>query len=94
LLDAVVNLVRREYEAQGQAALFEQLKFCLTGERSALPYAELASRLAMPEATVKTKVHRLRQRYRALLRAEVANTVATPGEIEEELRHLLRVLAS
>lgn len=94
LLDTVYHQLRAEYEVAGKKALFAELKFCLTGERSRVPYATLAARMGMPENTVKTLVHRLRARYRELLRAEVANTVATPGEIDEELRCLFRALAS
>jgi len=93
LLGTVYRQLQRDYELSGKGPLFEQLKSCLTGERSAAPYAVLAVRLNMPENTVKTHVHRLRQRYRELLRAEVAQTVATPAEVEEELRCLLRALA-
>jgi RNA polymerase sigma-70 factor (ECF subfamily) len=73
--------------------LFEALKPCLLGERTAQPYATLASKLAMTEGSVKVAVHRLRQRYRQLLRDEIANTVAQPEEVEEELRYLFAVLA-
>ena len=93
LLDSVYQRLQREYEANDKGALFDELKFCLTGARSSVPYAGLAARLNMPENTVKTAVHRLRQRYRELLRAEVAHTLATPGEVEEELRALFRALA-
>ncbi|MBI5386855.1 MAG: RNA polymerase sigma factor [Verrucomicrobia bacterium] len=94
LLDTVFDALRREHEAAGKAGLFAELKFCLTGRRSAVPYTELAARLKMPENTVKTLVHRLRQRYRELLRQEVANTVAHPNEVEEEMRALFRALAA
>ena len=94
LLDTVFHRLHAEYEAAGKGPLFTELKFCLTGERSTVPYATLAARMGMPENTVKTLVHRLRARYRELLRVEVANTVATPQEIEEELRCLFRALAS
>ena len=93
LLDSVYRRLQHEYEAEGRAALFDALKFSLTGERSSVPYAALAARLGMPENTVKVSVHRLRRRYRELLREEVANTVTTPEEIEEELRCLFRALA-
>ena len=63
------------------------------GERSAAPYAELARRLNMNEGAVKVAVHRLRQNYRQRLREQIAQTVATPAEVEEELRCLLRALA-
>jgi len=93
LLDSVYQRLQREYETDDKGALFDELKFCLTGTRSSVPYAGLAARLNMPENTVKTSVHRLRQRYRELLRAEVAHTVASPSEVEEELRTLFRALA-
>ena len=93
LLDAVFLRLQREYEAAGKGALFGEIKFCLTGERSAVPYVELAERLKMPENTVKTAVHRLRQRYRELLRAEVADTVSSADEVEAELRELFRTVA-
>jgi RNA polymerase sigma-70 factor (ECF subfamily) len=63
------------------------------GDRSSQPYAELAVKLGISEGTVKSAVHRLRQRYRQLLRDEIAQTVAAPGEVDEELRHLFAVLA-
>lgn len=93
LLDVVLNRLRDEYTAGGKRALFDQLKVTLTGERSAIPYAELAPPLGMSEGAVKVAVHRLRKQYRDQLRAEIANTVANPGEVDEELRHLITVLS-
>jgi len=93
LLDTVYAQLQQEYEAGGKGALFNELKSCLTGERNSMPYAELAERLNMAENTVKTNVHRMRQRYRQLLRAEVAHTVASEAEVEEELRCLFQALA-
>jgi RNA polymerase sigma-70 factor (ECF subfamily) len=92
LLDTVYRQLQREYEADGRGALFAELKSCLTGTRSSAPYAELAARLNIAENTVKTSVHRLRQRYRQLLRAEVGHTVADPAEVDAELRSLFRAL--
>ncbi len=92
LLDQVMDRLRAEYTRQGKAELFGQLKPCLLGERAAQPYASLASQLGMTEGSVKVAVHRLRQRYRQLLREEIAHTVASPEEIEEEMRHLFAVL--
>ena len=57
-------------------------------------YAELAARLNMTEGTVKVAVHRLRQRYRELLRDEIAHTVSSPAEVDDEIRHLFAVLGS
>jgi RNA polymerase sigma-70 factor (ECF subfamily) len=94
LLDTVYEQLRREYAAAAKSEVFAELKFCLTGDRNAVPYSELGKRLKIPENTVKTLVHRLRQRYRELLRLEVSNTVEHPDEVEEELRFLCRALAS
>ena len=55
-------------------------------------HQELAARLGLPVPTLRTHIHRLRERYRATLRAEVTDTVAGEGEVQDELRHLLRVL--
>ena len=63
------------------------------GDRTAQPYAELAVKLGVSEGAVKSAVHRLRQRYRQLLHDEIAQTVASPGEVNEELHHLFAVLA-
>jgi RNA polymerase sigma factor (sigma-70 family) len=93
LLDQVMNRLCVEFARDGNAELFETLKPCLLGERLAQPYAILASKLAMTEGSVKVAVHRLRQRYRQLLRDEIANTVTKPEEVEEELRYLFAVLA-
>jgi RNA polymerase sigma factor (sigma-70 family) len=93
LLDRVMNRLGAEFNQDGKTELFESLKPCLLGERTAQPYALLAVKLAMTEGSVKVSVHRLRQRYRQLLRDEIANTVAKPEEVEEELRYLFAVLA-
>jgi RNA polymerase sigma factor (sigma-70 family) len=93
LLDEVLKRLRDEYAADGKARLFEQLKETLTGERSTTPYAKLGDRLGMTEGAVKVAVHRLRQRYRETLRAEIAETVSGPEEVEEELRHLYVALS-
>jgi RNA polymerase sigma-70 factor (ECF subfamily) len=94
LLNTVFERLRDEYQSDGKSNLFETLKFCLTGERSTAPYAELAAQLKLPENTVKVAVHRLRRRYRELLREEVSHTVERSGEVEQELQYLFRVLSS
>ena len=93
LLDEVLRRLRAEYVEEGRAELFAALHPCLVGDRTAQPYAELAEKLGVSEGTVKAAVHRLRQRYRQVLRAEIAQTVAGPGEVDEELRHLFAILA-
>lgn len=93
VLEEVYRQLRREYERDGKAALFEVLRFSLMGERSAVPYADLAGKLNLSEGAVKVAVHRLRQRYRRVLRELVAGTVSSPDEAEAEMRHLLRAAA-
>jgi hypothetical protein len=93
LLEDVLKRLQAEYEAEGKAALFAALNPCLVGERTSQPYAELATQHGMKEGAVKSAVHRLRQRYRQLLRDEIAQTVADPTEVDEELRHLFAALA-
>ena len=92
LLEEVLNRLREEHAGEGNAESFDALKLCMVGDRQAQPYAVLATKLGMTEGAVKVAVHRLRQRYRQLLREEVGNTVATPGEVDEEMRHLFAVL--
>jgi RNA polymerase sigma-70 factor (ECF subfamily) len=91
LLDQVLARLRAEMANAGKVALFEALKFCLTGEQRR--YAEVAGELGLSEGAVKVAVHRLRERYRALIREEIAQTVASPSEIEDELRALLAALS-
>jgi len=92
LLDTVLQRLQSEYEQEGRAKFFAALHPCLVGDRTDQPYAELAAKLGLSEGAIKAAVHRLRQRYRYLLRDEIAQTVASPGEVDEELRHLFAVL--
>jgi RNA polymerase sigma-70 factor (ECF subfamily) len=93
LLDRVLDRLRREAVASGREAVFDQLQGGLLGERPTETYAQLGARLGMSETAVKVTVHRLRQRYRELLREEIAHTVARPDEIEEEMRYLFGVVS-
>lgn len=93
LLDQVYQKLQSEYRHQHKGELFETLRSTLAGSSEAAPYADLAGRLNMSEVAVKVAVHRLRQRYRALLRETIAATVQSPEEIEEELRYLVKVLS-
>lgn len=93
LLDEVLQRLQRECESDGKTQLFEALKPCLVGERDTQPYAILATRLRLSEGAVKVAVHRLRQRFRQLLRDEIANTVASSADLDEEMHHLFAVLA-
>ena len=94
LLDKVLGRLRSEYDQEGRTELFTALHPCLVGDRTAQPYGELAVKLGVSEGAVKSTVHRLRQRYRQLLHDEIAQTVANPGEVNEELHHLFAVLAA
>jgi len=91
LIEQVFARLRDEYAAADQAQLFTTLKVFLWGEPSSASYAEIGRQLKVAEGTVKVAVHRLRQRFREALRAEVAHTVARPEDIDGELRHLISV---
>lgn len=93
LLNTVLAQLQQEQADKGKGDQFEQLKFCLTGQRSAVPYAELAENMKVSQAALKVLVHRLRQRYRDLLHQEVAHTVSGLDEVEEELQYLFQVLS-
>ena len=93
VLEQVRARLREEFRAADQSARFEVLEKFLPGEESDLTCAEVGARLGLSEGTVKSEVHRLRQRYRAVLREEIAQTVATPLEVKEEIRHLIAVLS-
>jgi DNA-directed RNA polymerase specialized sigma24 family protein len=93
LLEQVLQRLQSEYENRRQGTLFAALKSCLVGERRGQPYAALAVELGMGETAVKVAVHRLRKRYRELLRAEIAGTVPNEQEVDEEMHYLFGVLA-
>ena len=88
LLEQALARLRQESAGAGKGQLFEALKGTLTGDGTAEPYARIGRDLGLSEQAVKTAVHRLRRRYQELLRAEVAQTVASPEEVEDELRDL------
>jgi RNA polymerase sigma factor (sigma-70 family) len=89
LLDQVLAALRQEYHAEGKGDLFEELKTVLTGQPGA--YGGMAARLRRSEGAIKVAVHRLRHRYRELVRARIAETVGD-GDVEDELQHLVAVL--
>ena len=92
LLEQVLTRLEREYQSVGNAKLFDCLKEFLCDEPGCRSQAELAVELGMTENAVKQAFHRLRQRYRQLLRDEISQTVAVPGDVEDELRHFISVL--
>jgi len=92
LLDQVLVRLGQEFAEAGKRELFERLQAFLvegTGERT---YAEVAREMGMTEEAVKKAAQRIRQRYHQLFREEIAQTVASPAEVDEELRHLCQVL--
>jgi RNA polymerase sigma factor (sigma-70 family) len=86
--------LREECEAKGRLRVFEALSSCLGAERTEVSYSNVAATLGIDETTVKKLLHRLRQRYRELLRGEVAETVADPADIDDEIRYLCAALAA
>jgi RNA polymerase sigma factor (sigma-70 family) len=92
VLDQVLTRLGDEYRTIGNVVLFERLKALLTDEAGRPSQAQIADELEMTENAVKQAFHRLRERYRQLLREEIAHTVIAPGDIEDELRHLIAVL--
>jgi RNA polymerase sigma factor (sigma-70 family) len=92
LLEQSLSQLRQEFANGGKQKLFEGLKETLTGDGSSKPYAALAADLDMSEPAIKVAVHRLRRRYRELLRAAIAQTVSSPAEIDEELRDLFEAI--
>lgn len=88
LLSQVIERLGAETEAHGRAAEFEQFKIFLTAGKGAQPYAEAAKKLGLEEGAVRVAVHRLRKRYRQLLRDEIAQTLIDPAQVDEEMQTL------
>ncbi len=92
VLQTVLDSLGEEYRKAGKAELFAALKVALTQGRAAVDYSGLAQRLQMSEGGLRVAVHRLRRRYREILRWEVARTVSKAEDIDAELRYLFQVL--
>jgi len=92
LLEQALTRLRDENIAAGKLELFERLRDFVAGE-SDISSAEAAAQMGLTESAVKSALHRLRQRYRELVREEVAHTVAGPAEIDAELRYLITVMS-
>jgi len=93
LLEQVLQTLQQEYIAAGKGPLFHELRSVLWGGRSDTNYETIAQKLGTSEGAIKVSAHRLRLRYKDCLQREVAHTVSSPGEIDEELRHLLSSLS-
>ena len=92
LLERVLDQLRHDQVRRGRGPEFERFKQFLTGEEPQTPYRAVAAELRMSEAAVKTSVHRLRRLFGEMLRDAIAETVADPADVDDELRHLLRAL--
>ncbi len=93
VMDRALNAVEAEFKSAGKAEQFDRLQPWLVGETEALSQAEAARQLGLNEGAVKVAVHRLRKRFRELIRAEIAQTVAGGADIDAELRYLIEALA-
>jgi RNA polymerase sigma factor (sigma-70 family) len=92
LMEQVLHRLREEYEAAGNAELFDFLKQLLPDEPGSPSRTEIASQLGMTDNALRQAFHRFRQRYQLLLREEISHTVAIASDVEDELRHLIAVL--
>jgi RNA polymerase sigma-70 factor (ECF subfamily) len=92
LLDRVLSRLEDKYRTRGNAALFDSFNQLLADEPGSPSQADIAAQLGMTENAVSQAFHRFRQSYQSLLRDEIAHTVATPADIENELRYLIAVI--
>jgi RNA polymerase sigma-70 factor (ECF subfamily) len=93
VLDGANRRLEADYTRRGRAALLAELRGFLASHRSDESYADAAQRLRMTDAALRQSIRQMRKRYRAMLEAEVADTVASVAEVQEELGHLQAVLA-
>lgn len=94
ILEDAMSALKRQFHESGREPVFEALRPLLERDEGAQPYAVVADELGTTPGSVKSMVHRLRQRYREALRAAVLRTVDSSAEVDDELRHLLHVLQS
>jgi RNA polymerase sigma factor (sigma-70 family) len=92
VLDLVMRRLRDEYAQGGKVKLYDAVEPCLTQGAPAVNYGQVSRELRMTEGSVRVAVHRMRRRYRDLLRDEIAQTVDSPGQVEEEIAYLLNCL--
>lgn len=93
LVSRSIGALAAEAEADGKQAQFDALKPCLLGDVGGLSQADLARQLGLSEGAVKVAIHRLRKRFRELVKAEIAQTVGDPAQVQEEMRYLVEVLS-
>lgn len=93
VLERTMSRLKAELTAQNKQDLFDHLKIYLTSEKDSIPYREKAAEMNLTEGNVRTAVHRLRRRYRKLLRDEIAQTVTADNQVDEEIDDLFNALA-
>ena len=93
LLAKVIERLQKECEADGKAKLFEQLKMFLTAGKGESAQSEVAQTLGMEEGAVRVVTHRLRKRYRVLLRNEIAQTLTDQSQVDAEMLALFRAFS-
>jgi len=94
VVEQALRRLREECESKGRLRLFDALSVHLTAERADVSYANLSVTLGVADTVVKKQLHNMRQRYRWLLRDQVAHTVENPTDVEDEIRHLCAALAA
>jgi len=94
VVERALRHLREECESKGKLWLFRALSCHLTEERDEVSYSNLSAELGVAEAVVKKQLHKMRQRYRCLLRAEVSRTVENPADVDDEIRYLCAALAA
>jgi RNA polymerase sigma-70 factor (ECF subfamily) len=94
VVERALRQLGEECEARGRRRVFDVLSGMLAADRKDVSYSSLSKNLGVPDTVVKRLVHQLRQRYRSLLRKEVAETVEKPADVDEEIRYLCAALAA
>ncbi len=92
VMDRALAALQREFSAAGKAEQFEALKPWLAGDTPASAQADAARQLDLTEGAVKVMIHRLRKRFRDVIRSEIAQTLRDPAQVDEELHHLIEAL--
>lgn len=93
LLEQAMAKLRADYEESERGSEFEELKVHLVADRGEVSYAEIAAALQTSEGAARVALHRLRKRFRQLLREEIADTVSNPADVEDEVRHIVSILS-
>jgi RNA polymerase sigma factor (sigma-70 family) len=93
LLEQTLHRLREEYQRGARENEFERLKEFLAAERGSIPYAEIAGALGVSEGAARVQLHRLRKRFRAVFRDQIARTVSADEELEDEVRYVVAILS-